>query len=127
MADNKQFQQVREASWEMVDSLCETNQAVAAGLVAIQDRHLRFAQTTFLGWMELLTHQRESVQHLQQQWREQIPKQPEAFWRLAAASVQIPLGFLLAPFAFARQQVDVTEERLQRERDTPRVERELLW
>jgi hypothetical protein len=127
MADNKQVQQVREASWDMVDSLRETNRAVADGLVAIQDRNLRFAENSFLNWMDLLTHQTESVRYLQQQWGQQIPKQQEAFQRLAAVSVQISLGFLLAPFAFARQLIDVREDRLPRERVTPRVERELLW
>ena len=120
MADNKQLQQVREATWDMVDSLRETNQAVADSLVTLQDRNLRFSQNIFLSWTDLLTQQTESVQRLQQQWGQQIPKQQDAFQRLAAASVQLSLSFLLAPFPFARQLVDVTEDTLQHERGQTR-------
>ena len=59
MTDNKQFQQVHEASWDMVNSFRETSQTVADSLVAIQDHNLKFTQNIFLTWMEMLTQQRE--------------------------------------------------------------------
>ncbi len=117
MTDNKQLQQVREASWNVVDSLRETNQAVADSLVTIQDRNLKFAQNIFLNWMELLTQQTESIQHLQQQWGQQVRKQQNAFQRLTSSSMQIYMDFLLTPFSFSRRLVDATEDMLQRERE----------
>ena len=119
MVDNKQFQQVRYATWDLVDSFRETSQAVADTLVTLQDRNLRFAQSFFLNWMEALTQQTQSTQRLQQQWGRQIQRQQDAFQRLASASMHIYMDFLFAPFAFSRQPVDATER-------LP-FEKELLW
>jgi hypothetical protein len=119
VVDNKQFQQVQYATWDLVDSFRETSQAVADTLVTLQDRNLRFAQSLFLNWMEVLTQQTQSTQRLQQQWGQQTQKQQDAFQRLASASMQIYLDFLFAPFAFSRQPVDTTER-------LP-FEKELLW
>ena len=44
MADNKQFQQVDEATGERVTSLRETNQTIADSLVSLQGCYLKFAQ-----------------------------------------------------------------------------------
>ena len=65
MTDNKQLQQVQEATWDLVDSFREANRTLADSVMAMQDHNLRFAQNAFLSWMELLTHQTESVQHFQ--------------------------------------------------------------
>ena len=118
MTDNKQLQQqVQEASWGVVDSLHETTQEVANSLVSLQDHNLRFAQNVFLSWTDLLRQQTESMQHLQEQWIKQTQKRQEAFQKLATASMQVYMDFLLAPFSFSRQLVDVTEETLQHERE----------
>jgi len=120
MADNKQLQQVHEASWNVVDSFRETNQTVADSLVTIQDHNLKFAQNIFLSWMDLLTQQTESMQHLQQQWGQQIRTQQDTFQKLASTSTQIYMDFLLAPFSFSRRLVDATEDALHQERETVR-------
>ena len=118
MADNKQLQQqVQEASWGMLDSLRESTQEVANSLVSLQDHNARFAQNVFLSWTDLLRQQTESVQHLQQQGIQQTQKQQEAFQKLASASMQVYMEFLLAPFSFSRQLIDVTEDKLQHERE----------
>jgi hypothetical protein len=117
MAENQQLRQVNEATWNVIDSLRETNQAVTESVTTLQDRNLKFAQNTFLGWTELLTQQTESVQRLQQQWGQQVQKQQDAFQKLASASTQIYMDFLLTPFSFSRQLIDVTEGKLQRERE----------
>jgi len=118
MADNKQLQQqVQEASWGMLDSLRESTQEVANSLVSLQDHNARFAQNVFLSWTDLLRQQTESVQHLQQQGIQQTQKRQEAFQKLASASMQVYMDFLLAPFSFSRQLVDVTEDKLQHERE----------
>jgi len=120
MTDNKQLQQVHEASWNVIDSVRETSQTVADNLVAIQDHNLKFAQNIFLSWMELLTQQTESMQHMQQQWGEQIQTQRDAFQKLASTSRQIYMDFLLAPFSFSRRLVDATENAMQQEREVIR-------
>ena len=120
MTDNNQLQQAPQASWEVIDSLRETSQTVADSLVAIQDRNLKFAQNIFLSWMELITGQTESIQHLQQQWGQQVQTQRDAFQRLASNSTQIYLDFLLAPFSFSRRVIDVTEDTMQQEQEAAR-------
>jgi hypothetical protein len=117
MTENQQLRQVNEATWNVIDSLRETSQAVTESVTTLQDRNLKFAQNIFLGWTELLTQQTESVQRLQQQWGQQARKQQDAFQRLASASMQIYMDLLLTPFSFSRQLIDVTEGRLQRERE----------
>ena len=69
MADSKQLQQVQDTSWDLVNSFRETSQTMADTLVALQDRNLKFMQSTYLSWMDLLTQQTESVQQWQQQWQ----------------------------------------------------------
>ena len=112
--DNNQLQQVREATGTVVTSLHDTNQAVVEALTAIQDRNLQFAQNTFINWMELLTRQIESTQHLQQQWEQHVRRQQDAFQKLASSSMQIYMGFLRTPFSFPRQWSDAAEEALRR-------------
>ena len=120
MTDNKQLQQAQDASWEMIDSLRETSQTVANSLVEIQDRNLKFAQNIFLSWMELITGQTESIQHLQQQWGQQVQTQRDAFQRLASNSTQMYLDLLLAPFSFSRRVIDVTEDSIHQEQEAAR-------
>jgi len=120
MADNKQLQQVHNASWNVIDSFRETSQTVADSLVAIQDHNLKFAQNIFLSWMDLLTQQTESIQHFQQQWGKQIQTQQDAYQSLVSTSRQIYIDFLVAPISFSRRLVDVTEEAMQHERESVR-------
>ena len=120
MTDNKQLQQAQEASWEVIDSLRETSQTVANSLVEIQDRNLKFTQNIFLSWMELITGQTESIQHLQQQWGRQVQTQRDAFQRLASNSTQMYVDFLLAPFSFSRRLIDVTEDSIHQEQEAAR-------
>ncbi len=120
MTENKQLQQVHEASWEVVDTIRETNQMVADSLVTIQDRNLKFAQNIFLSWMELFTGQTESIQHMQEQWGQQVRTQRDAFQKLASTSTQIYRDLLLAPFSFSRRLVDATEDAIQQEQASAR-------
>jgi hypothetical protein len=120
MTDNKQYQQVHEASWDVVNSFNETSQAVANSLVTIQERNLKFAQNLFLSWMELLTQQTESIQHVQRQWAQQTRIQQDAFQRLGPTSMQIYLDFLLAPLSFSRRLIDATETAMQEEQELAR-------
>ncbi len=118
MADNKQLQQqVQEASWDVVDALRESTQAMANTMVSIQDHNLKLTQNIFLSWTQLLTQQMESMQHLQQQWEQQTRKRQDAYQKLASASMQVYMNFLFAPFSFSQQMVDVTEDIQKEERE----------
>ena len=108
MVDNKQLQQVQEASWDVVNSLRETSQTVADNLVALQDHNLKFTQNIFLSWMDVLTHQAESTRRLQQQWEQQTRAQQEAFQKLTSISSQIYMDFFLAPLSLSRRLVEAT-------------------
>jgi hypothetical protein len=120
MTDNNRLQQVHEASWEVIDTIRETSQDVANSLVAIQDNNLKLAQNIFLSWMDLFTGQTESIQHLQQQWGNQVRTQQDAFQKLASTSTQIYMDFLLAPFSFSRRLFDTTEEAIQQGQEAAR-------
>ncbi len=106
MTDNKQLQQVHDASWDLINSLRGTNQTFVDSIITIQDHNLKFTQGLFSSWMELLTQQTESVQHFQQQWGQQIREQQDALQKLMPLSIQIYLDFLRTPFSFSRQVVD---------------------
>lgn len=109
MAENKQFQQVHEASSNVIETFRETSQMVADSLVTLQDHNLKFAQNIFLSWMDLLTQQTETMHHLQQRVQ-QVPRQRDAFQKLGSTSMQIYMDFLLAPFSLARRLVDASED-----------------
>ncbi len=117
MADNKRLQQVHDVSWDVVNSLRETNQTIADSIKTMQNRNLKFTQGLFSSWMELLTQQTESMQHFQQQWEQQIWEQRDALRKLMPLSIQIYLDFLRAPFSFPRQVVDGIKTATQRERE----------
>jgi hypothetical protein len=117
MTDNKQFQQVQETSWDEVKSLREINRTITDSVMTMQNHNLKFTQGLFLSWMELLTQQTESVQHLQHQWRPQIPKQQEAFQKPISTSMRIYMDFLLAPFILSRKLVEASMTATQRERE----------
>ncbi len=120
MTNNKPLQQINESSWEAIDTIRETSQHVADSLVTMQDRNLKFAQTIFLSWMELVTGQTESIRHVQQQWEQQIRTQRDAFQKLASSSMHMYLDFLRAPFAFSRRLIDETEDAIQQEQEAVR-------
>jgi hypothetical protein len=120
MTDNEQYQQVHEASWDVVNTINETTQTVANSLVAIQERNLKFAQNIFLSWMELLTQQTESIQQVQRQRGQQTRIRQDAFQRLGPNSMQIFRDFLLAPLTFSRRLVDAEETETQEEKELAR-------
>lgn len=105
MADNR----INEASWDLVNSIHETNQTVANSLVAVQDRNMRFAQNIFLSGIEVLQNQVENTRNVMQEWGQQAQKQQEAYQRLTSATVDIYIDFLRAPFTFYQQLMEVTQ------------------
>src|SRR5436309_3116272 len=98
MADTKQFQQVQDASWNLVNSYRETSQTLVDSLITLQDRNLKLAQSIFLNWMELLM----------QPWGQQTREQQEAFQKLASTQTQLYMDILLAPLTFSRKLVEAS-------------------
>ena len=109
MADTR----INEASWDLVDSLHDTNQAVADHFVATQDRNLKFAQNLLLIGIEAVESQTENARHLMDQWVPQLPKQQEAFHRLMNATLDVYLNFLRIPFAYYQEGVHATQRAIQ--------------
>jgi len=105
---------IHQASWDLVDSLHETNQAVANHFVAIQDSNLKFAQNHFLIGIEALESQTKNARHLTDHWMQQLPKQQEAFHQLLNATWDVYLNFLRIPFTFYQTVVNATGPAMQR-------------
>ena len=116
MTVNEQFQHVVEATSDEVNSSSETTQTVADSLITLQDYYLRFAQSLFQAWIEMLTPQTQSMPRVQT-WRQSTRQQPEAFQRLTASPLQLYQDFLLAPFTLSRKLVEASMTTTQRERE----------
>ena len=99
---------INEASWDRVDSLHDTNQAVTDHFVAVQDRNLKFTQNLFLIGIEAMENQAKNDRHLMDQWVQQLPKQQEAFHRLMNATLDVYLNFLRVPFSYYQAVVNAT-------------------
>lgn len=105
MADNR----INEASWDLVNSMRDTSQAVANNVVEAQDRYIKFSQNTFLSGTEVLEKQTESTRNLMKEWQQQVQKQQEAFQRLTYATLDLYMNFLRTPFSFYQQLMSATE------------------
>lgn len=102
MAENKP----NEAAWTLVDSLRETNQAIAKSVVAAQERNLKFVQSILTNGVEVLKHQAESTRSLMQELEQQTHKQQEALQKLAEVA---PAGYR----DFFRTQLDFYQKALE--------------
>jgi hypothetical protein len=107
---------MNEASWELVDSLHEANQAAADHFVAVQDRHLQLAQNLVLLGTEVMASQTRNTRHLMEQWGQQLPKQQQAFHNLMQATLEVYLDFLRLPFSSYQALANATEAAMQRSR-----------
>ena len=83
MADNK----VNEATWNLTESLRETNQAIVESGVEAQKRNLAFAQNTFENGVELLKSHADSTRNLISEQLEQSEKQTVDFQALANSAI----------------------------------------
>jgi hypothetical protein len=111
MADNK----LQDASWDLVNSVREANQAVATTTVTILDRNLKFAQSAFLSAIEVLEGETNDMSNLAQAWGQQIQRQQEAFQKLASGTMDTYMNFLRVWFSFSQQAWGVTRSTVDRE------------
>ena len=91
MTDNKQFQQVQEATWDMVNSFREAYQTLVDSVMTMQVHNLRFAQDLFLSWIEVLTPQTQSTPRLPS-WGHPTQKQQDACQRRTSTRKRIMDG-----------------------------------
>jgi hypothetical protein len=86
MADNK----VNEATWNLTESLRETNQAIVESAVEAQKRNLAFAQNTFENGVELLKSHADSTRNLISEQSGKSQKQAADFqtWADSAIAAQ---------------------------------------
>jgi len=101
---------INEASWELVDSLHETNQAAADHFVAVLDSNLKFAQNLLLLGTEVLETQTKNTRHLVDQWTQQLPKQQKAFHKVMNATLDVYLDFLRIPFSYYQAVANATQQ-----------------
>jgi hypothetical protein len=101
---------VNGATWDLVTSFREVNQAVAESIGAVQEHNLKYAQGFLINEMEVLKNQVESTQTLIQEVSQQIQKQQEAFQRLARESAGFYIDFLLAPLSYYQRAVRLAME-----------------
>ncbi len=99
MTDNR----IQEASWDVVNSVRDTNQAVASTAVTVLDRNVKFAQNTFLGGIEILEQETDDLRSLTREWGQQVQKQQEAFQKLWFGSMETYMNFLNTWFSFYQQ------------------------
>jgi len=93
MAKNK----ANEATWNLTESLRDTNQAIVETAVEAQNRNLAFAQNTFENGVELLKSHADSTRNLISDQLEQSEKQAvdyQAFANTAIAAQERNVRFL---------------------------------
>jgi gas vesicle protein len=94
---------IQDASQDLVNSVRDTNQTLINNMVTLQNHYVKFAHDVLLNWTQLLESQTETTQNVIREWGQQIQQQQEAFQRLAPATTQAYLNFLLAPFTFYQE------------------------
>ena len=111
-------QQINETVLELVKSFQETNQAMAASIVAAQERNLKLAQGVYQHAMEAFQGQAESTRTLmedlgqharRQQERFQQRTGQEVFQKAVKESMDTYMNFLRAPLTYYQQALEAAE------------------
>ena len=111
MADNR----IQDASWDVVNSAHDINQAVANTAVNVLDRNMKFAQNTFLGGIEVLERETDDMRNLTREWGQQVRKQQEAYQKLWFGTLDTYMHFLNTWFSFYQQVWGANRAALDRE------------
>jgi hypothetical protein len=111
MTDNR----LQDASWDVVNSVHDANQAVANTTVTVVDRNLKFAQSTFLGGIEVLERETDDLRNLTREWGQQVQKQQDAYQKLWFGTMDTYIHFLRTWSSFYQQLWGVTRSSIDRE------------
>jgi len=107
-----------ETVLELIKSVQETNEAIAASFVAAQERNMRLAQSVYKHAMEALEGQAQSTRVLMEELGQHARKQQEvfqkmtsqeAFQKAAQESMERYLNFLRSPMTYYQQALDAAE------------------
>jgi len=107
-----------ETVLELIKSVQETNEAIAASFVAAQERNMRLAQSVYKHAMEALEGQAQSTRMLMEELGQHARKQQEvfqkmtgqeAFQKVAQESMERYLNFLRSPMTYYQQALDAAQ------------------
>jgi hypothetical protein len=107
-----------ETVLELIKSVQETNEAIAASFVAAQERNVRLAQSVYKHAMEALEGQAESTRVLMEELGQHARKQQEvfqkmasqeAFQKIAKESMDRYMSFLRSPMTYYQQALATAE------------------
>jgi len=107
-----------ETVLELIKSVQETNEAIAASFVAAQERNMRLAQSVYKHAMEALEGQAQSTRVLMEELGQHARKQQEvfqkmtsqeAFQKAAQESMERYLNFLRSPMTYYQQALDAAQ------------------
>jgi len=111
-------EQVNETIMELVKSFQQTNQAMAASIIAAQERDLQLVQGVYQHAMEALQGQAESTRTLLEDLEQQARRQQErfrqmtgqeAFQQAVKESMDTYMNFLRSPLTYYQQALKAAE------------------
>jgi len=115
---NMEEQPTNETVLELIKSVQETNEAIAASFVAAQERNMRLAQSVYKHAMEALEGQAQSTRVLMEELGQHARKQQEvfqrmtgqeAFQKIAKESMDRYMSFLRSPMTYYQQALHTAE------------------
>jgi hypothetical protein len=110
--------QINETVLELVKSFQETNQAMAASIVAAQERNMKRVQVVYQSALEALEGQAEGTHTLMEELRQHARRQQEIFQKMSSqevfqkavkVSMDTYMNFLRAPLTYYQQALEATE------------------
>jgi hypothetical protein len=110
--------QINETVSELIKSVQETNEAIAASFVAAQERNMKLVQGVYKHAMEALEGQAESTRVLMEELGQHVRKQQEVLQRMASQevlqkiakeSMDTYMNFLRSPLAYYQQVLNTAE------------------
>ncbi len=105
MTDNK----VNEATWNIVKTIREANQAFTDSMVAAQERNIRYAQSVLINGMEVLKGQAAGTRALTQEMVDLYQKQQEAYQALVTESVNTYMDMMRTPVSYYKEALEFAE------------------
>jgi len=115
---NMEEKPTNETILELIKSVQETNEAIAASFVAAQERNMRLAQSAYKHAMEALEGQAQSTRVLMEELGQHARKQQEVFQKVtsqevfqkaAQESMERYLNFLRSPLTYYQQALEAAE------------------
>jgi hypothetical protein len=110
--------QSNEIVSELIKSVQETNEAIAASFVAAQERNMKLVQSLYKHAMEALEGQAESTRVLMEELGQHARKQQEVLQKMASQEVLQKVvketmdtytNFLRSPFTYYQQALEAAE------------------